>query len=296
MMRAIDMRRTFGRAQVCPDNYSMIRKSGNRFSEKIMLKGNCDRRSPIREERMNAPVTVLKAPQPESVRKRAHLGGPRALRRRLLHRESIPAAVAARAKYLILDAVGIALASTSYDFAHRAMTAISGPCGHRGFRGDRHAGAAADARRGADQRYSGSRPRFRRHPQRRRHSCDGQPAADRAGRRGAATPRARMLRPTLGVEVARARRGRERCVPPGRFPSDRPDWRLRLCARGGTPDGLDEKQLVMAQGLAFRRVPAASSSWRMARGTSASIPAGRPSRDYGSGARAAGFRRRRARL
>ena len=35
-MRAIDMRH--GRAQVCPDNYSMIRKNGNRFSEKIMLK------------------------------------------------------------------------------------------------------------------------------------------------------------------------------------------------------------------------------------------------------------------
>jgi 2-methylcitrate dehydratase PrpD len=43
--------------------------------------------------------------------------------------ETIPAAVAARAKYLILDAVGIALASTTYDFAHRAMTAIAGLAG-----------------------------------------------------------------------------------------------------------------------------------------------------------------------
>jgi len=41
----------------------------------------------------------------------------------------IPAAVQARAKYLMLDAVGIALASTTYDFAHRAMTAIAGLAG-----------------------------------------------------------------------------------------------------------------------------------------------------------------------
>jgi 2-methylcitrate dehydratase PrpD len=43
--------------------------------------------------------------------------------------EQIPAAVAARAKHLILDAVGIALASTTYDFAHRALTAIAGLAG-----------------------------------------------------------------------------------------------------------------------------------------------------------------------
>jgi 2-methylcitrate dehydratase PrpD len=43
--------------------------------------------------------------------------------------EQIPAAVAARAKHLILDAVGIALASTTYDFAQRALTAIAGLAG-----------------------------------------------------------------------------------------------------------------------------------------------------------------------
>jgi 2-methylcitrate dehydratase PrpD len=43
--------------------------------------------------------------------------------------DRIPPAVANRAKYLILDAVGIALASTTYDFAHRAMTAIGGLAG-----------------------------------------------------------------------------------------------------------------------------------------------------------------------
>jgi 2-methylcitrate dehydratase PrpD len=43
--------------------------------------------------------------------------------------DRIPAAVVARAKHLILDAVGIALASTTYDFAHRAMTAIAGLAG-----------------------------------------------------------------------------------------------------------------------------------------------------------------------
>jgi 2-methylcitrate dehydratase PrpD len=77
---------------------------------------------------MNAPVTVLKVPQAESV------AGP------LISEElasfvgayataAIPATVAARAKHLILDAVGIALASTGYDFAHRALTAISGLAG-----------------------------------------------------------------------------------------------------------------------------------------------------------------------
>ncbi len=43
--------------------------------------------------------------------------------------DRIPAAVSDRARHLILDAVGIALASTTYDFAHRAMTAISGLAG-----------------------------------------------------------------------------------------------------------------------------------------------------------------------
>src|SRR5213083_1871919 len=43
--------------------------------------------------------------------------------------DAIPAAVLARAKHLILDAVGIALASTTYDFAHRALTAIAGLAG-----------------------------------------------------------------------------------------------------------------------------------------------------------------------
>ena len=71
---------------------------------------------------MNAPVTVLEAPQPESVanslvsEELARFVGAFAT-------SAIPAAVTARAKHLILDAVGIALASTGYDFAHRAMTA-----------------------------------------------------------------------------------------------------------------------------------------------------------------------------
>jgi 2-methylcitrate dehydratase PrpD len=43
--------------------------------------------------------------------------------------ERIPPAVMARAKHLILDAVGIAFASTTHDFAHRAMTAIGGLAG-----------------------------------------------------------------------------------------------------------------------------------------------------------------------
>jgi 2-methylcitrate dehydratase PrpD len=43
-----------------------------------------------------------------------------------LRAEAIPAQVRERAKHLILDATGIALASGRYDFAHKAATAISG--------------------------------------------------------------------------------------------------------------------------------------------------------------------------
>jgi 2-methylcitrate dehydratase PrpD len=46
-----------------------------------------------------------------------------------LELERTPAAVVTRAKYLILDAVGIALASTGFDFAHRVLTAIRGLAG-----------------------------------------------------------------------------------------------------------------------------------------------------------------------
>lgn len=40
--------------------------------------------------------------------------------------QDIPATVHERARYLILDAIGIAFASTRYDFAHRTYTAMSG--------------------------------------------------------------------------------------------------------------------------------------------------------------------------
>jgi 2-methylcitrate dehydratase PrpD len=43
--------------------------------------------------------------------------------------QAIPPAVAARAKHLMLDAVGIALASTTFDFAHRALSAVTGLAG-----------------------------------------------------------------------------------------------------------------------------------------------------------------------
>jgi 2-methylcitrate dehydratase PrpD len=43
--------------------------------------------------------------------------------------DKIPPTVAARAKYLMLDAVGIALASAGFDFAHRALTALTGLAG-----------------------------------------------------------------------------------------------------------------------------------------------------------------------
>ena len=77
---------------------------------------------------MNAQVTVLKSAQREAVatpliaEQLAQFAG-------AFPTERIPAAVTARARHLVLDAVGIALASTTYDFAHRAMTAISGLAG-----------------------------------------------------------------------------------------------------------------------------------------------------------------------
>jgi len=40
--------------------------------------------------------------------------------------DDIPAEIRTRAIHLILDAVGIALASTQYDFAHRTLNALSG--------------------------------------------------------------------------------------------------------------------------------------------------------------------------
>lgn len=44
--------------------------------------------------------------------------------------ERIPSAVIARAKHLMLDAVGIALASTGFDFAHRTLSAMRGLGGY----------------------------------------------------------------------------------------------------------------------------------------------------------------------
>jgi 2-methylcitrate dehydratase PrpD len=46
-----------------------------------------------------------------------------------LSAERIPDLVLARAKHCILDAVGIAFAAAGYDFAHRALTAITGLAG-----------------------------------------------------------------------------------------------------------------------------------------------------------------------
>jgi len=77
---------------------------------------------------MNAQVTVLKSAQREAVAT-ALIAEQLAQFAGAMSSERIPAAVTARAKHLILDAVGIALASTTCDFAHRAMTAIAGLAG-----------------------------------------------------------------------------------------------------------------------------------------------------------------------
>jgi 2-methylcitrate dehydratase PrpD len=49
-----------------------------------------------------------------------------------LSADDIPAPVLERAKYLILDAVGIALASTHFDFAHRSLSALTDLSGGMG--------------------------------------------------------------------------------------------------------------------------------------------------------------------
>ena len=76
------------------------------------------------EEPMNAPATVLRsapvettAPGLISAELARFAGG--------FATDGIPGVVIARAKHFVLDAVGIALASTTYDFAHRALTAMS---------------------------------------------------------------------------------------------------------------------------------------------------------------------------
>ncbi len=77
---------------------------------------------------MNASVAVLKTPHAQTAvtplisEQLAHYAG-------TFPTDKIPSAVTARAKHFILDAVGIALASTTYDFAHRAVTAICGLAG-----------------------------------------------------------------------------------------------------------------------------------------------------------------------
>jgi 2-methylcitrate dehydratase PrpD len=77
---------------------------------------------------MNSPVTVLKSLRPEGVAT-SLISEDLAQFVGSFSTDRIPAAVTVRAKHLILDAVGIALASTTYDFAHRAITAISGLAG-----------------------------------------------------------------------------------------------------------------------------------------------------------------------
>ena len=43
-----------------------------------------------------------------------------------LHYDAIPADVVRRAKYLMLDSVGIAFAASTFDFAHKTVNALAG--------------------------------------------------------------------------------------------------------------------------------------------------------------------------
>jgi 2-methylcitrate dehydratase PrpD len=69
---------------------------------------------------------------PEAVAQGATIAATLATFAESLHPEAIPATVVERAKYLILDAVGIAHASTHYEFAHRSLSAVTDLSGGAG--------------------------------------------------------------------------------------------------------------------------------------------------------------------
>ena len=229
---------------------------------------------------MNAPVNVLKSPQPEAVatllisEDLAQFAG-------ALPTERIPAAVAMRAKHLVLDAVGIALASTTYDFAHRGMTAISGLAGS----GDSAVigmPARLPLRDAAlingilihgldfDDTHSGGVIHA---------TASVLPTVLAVGARHHASGREILAAYVFGVEVA-ARLG---AVAKGAFHQVgfHPTGLVGAfaCAlAAGRLMGLSQKQLVMAQDSLYRPDRAASNSWKMGLGTSVSIRAGRLSR------------------
>jgi 2-methylcitrate dehydratase PrpD len=86
--------------------------------------------SPAKEEKMNAPVRDRDPEHAEGRTRREAL-----VAETLAHFtvgltvDGVPSAVVARAKHLMLDAVGIALAATGFEFAHRALTALTGLAG-----------------------------------------------------------------------------------------------------------------------------------------------------------------------
>ena len=69
---------------------------------------------------------------PEAVAHGATIAATLAAFAESLRPEAIPAAVLERAKYLILDAVGIAYASTRHEFAHRSLAAVTDLSGGSG--------------------------------------------------------------------------------------------------------------------------------------------------------------------
>ena len=249
---------------------------------------------------MNAPVTVLKSPAARNRCKPARLRRACAVCRRVTRPRRIPAAVTTRAKHLVLDAVGIALASTSYDFAHRAMTAISGLAGAGEFAvigmparlplrdaalingilvhgldfDDTHSGGVIHA------------------------TASVLPTVLAVGAQQQASGRDMLAAYVLGVEVA-ARLG---AVAKGAFHQVgfHPTGLIGAfaCAlAAGRLMGLNEKQLVMAQGLTLSagfRQPRIPGRRRLEQ----AFPSGLGGRrgNYRRGTRPAGLRRRQARL
>src|SRR5215211_1702961 len=120
--------------------------------------------------------------------------------------------------------------------------------------GDRAEGAAVAARRRAAERHPGARPRLRRHPHRRRAARDGEHLA--GGALGRLDARRLRQGPGHGLCGGRRsdhapRRGRQRHVPPGRFPPTGLIGVFGCTLAAGTLMGLTPEALVMAQGIAL---------------------------------------------
>ena len=84
---------------------------------------------PVTVTPLDPPVEQPAVEQPAAAEPANNIAGALADFAHGLEYEAIPETVRERAKHLMLDAVGIALASTRWDFAHQSLTAVRGLAG-----------------------------------------------------------------------------------------------------------------------------------------------------------------------